>query len=53
MAELSKVMDKLNYRHGRDKVRLAGAGYNPTWHHKREHLSPCYTTKWKDILEVK
>ncbi|GAB3715865.1 Y-family DNA polymerase [Spirosoma flavus] len=53
MAKLSKVVDKLNYRYGRDKVRIADVGYNPTWHHKREFLSPCYTTKWGDILRVK
>ncbi|MCK8495826.1 Y-family DNA polymerase [Spirosoma sp. RP8] len=53
LAKLSPVVDKLNQRHGRDKVRLAGAGYNPTWHHKRQYLSPCYTTQWKDILLVK
>lgn len=53
MAQLSKVMDKLNYRYGRDKVRIAGTGYDPTWHHKRQYLSPCYTTQWKDILKVK
>lgn len=53
MAKLSKVMDKINYRYGRDKVRLSDAGYSPTWHHKREYLSPCYTTEWKDILPVR
>ncbi|UFH57720.1 Y-family DNA polymerase [Spirosoma sp. KNUC1025] len=52
MTKLSRVMDKLNYRYGRDKVRLADAGYDPSWHHKRRYLSPCYTTQWKDILRV-
>ena len=47
---LSKVMDKVNHRYGRDKLRVAGAGYDPTWHHKQQWMSPCYTTKWKDIL---
>lgn len=46
MAQLSKVMDKLNYQYWRDKVRVAGAGYDPTWPHKRKYLSPCYTTQW-------
>lgn len=53
LVKLSAVMDKLNHRHGRDKVRLAGAGYDPSWHHKRQWMSPAYTTNWKDILRVK
>ncbi|GAB3991913.1 Y-family DNA polymerase [Spirosoma daeguense] len=51
-AKLAKVIDKLNYRYGRDKVRIADAGFNPTWHHKRQFMSPYYTTQWKDILRV-
>ena len=50
---LSAVVDRINYRHGRDKVRLAGAGYDPTWHHKRQWMSPGYTTQWKEILTAK
>jgi DNA polymerase V len=50
---LARIVDKLNYRYGRDKVRLASAGYDPSWHHKRQWMSPRYTTQWKDILIVK
>lgn len=50
LATLAKVMDKLNHRHGRDKVRIAQAGYDPTWHHKRQWISPRYTTQWNDIV---
>ncbi len=53
LVKLSGVIDKLNYRHGRDRVRLAGAGYDPSWHHKRQFMSPRYTTQWKEILRVK
>ena len=49
---LSAVMDKLNQHYGRDRVRLAGAGYDSSWHHKRQWMSPCYTTSWKDILKA-
>ncbi|HLL97309.1 MAG TPA: Y-family DNA polymerase [Spirosoma sp.] len=52
LGTLSKVMDTVNQRYGRDRLRLASAGYDPTWHHRRAYLSPCYTTKWKDILKV-
>ena len=53
LVKLSRVIDKLNYRHGRDKVRVAGAGYDPSWHHKRQWMSPRYTTQWKEIMNVK
>ncbi|KAB7726689.1 DUF4113 domain-containing protein [Rudanella paleaurantiibacter] len=51
--KLHQVVDRLNHRHGRDKVRLAVQGYDATWHHKQQWVSPCYTTRWKDILVVK
>jgi len=50
---LARVVDKLNYRYGRDKIRLAAAGYDPSWHHKQQWMSKRYTTQWKDILNVK
>ncbi|RYC66614.1 DinB/UmuC family translesion DNA polymerase [Spirosoma sordidisoli] len=50
LVSLSKVVDRINHRYGRDRVRLTSAGYNPEWHHKRQHLSPGYTTQWKEIL---
>ena len=51
--KLARVVDKLNYRHGRDKVRLASAGYDPFWHHKQQWMSGRYTTQWKEIMRVK
>lgn len=50
LSKLSQVMDRVNARHGRDKVRLAGQGYDPAWHMKQQWVSPCYTTRWKEIL---
>ena len=53
MSKLSAVMDALNKRYGRDRVRLAGAGYDSSWHHKRQWMSPRWTTDWKEILTVR
>lgn len=53
LARLSGVIDRINHRHGRDRVRLAAAGYDPSWHHKRQWMSPDYTTRWPDILSVR
>ncbi len=52
LIRLSAAVDKLNCRYGRDRVRLAGAGYDVSWHHKRQWMSPKYTTVWRDILTV-
>ncbi len=53
MSKLSGVMDALNKRYGRDRVRLAGAGYDSSWHHKRQWMSARYTTVWKEILTAR
>lgn len=52
LAKLGLVVDHINNRHGRDRVRIASAGYDPSWHHNRQWMSPRYTTVWKDILTV-
>ncbi len=53
MSKLSGVMDALNKRYGRDRVRLASADYDSSWHHKRQWMSPRRTTDWKEILTVR
>ena len=50
---LMQVMDKLNNYYGDHKLALGSQDLNKKWKMKREHLSPCYTTKFKDILKVK
>ena len=52
LVKLSATVDRLNYRFGRDKVRLAGAGFDMTWHHKQQWMSPAYTTRWGEVLTV-
>lgn len=53
LIRLSAVMDKVNKRYGHDTLRLASQMYNPDWPMKQKYLSPRYTTRWDDILEVK
>jgi DNA polymerase V len=50
---LMKVMDKLNNKIGDSKVKLATQNLNLTWNMNQNHLSPKYTTNFKDILEIK
>ncbi|MFM2368455.1 MAG: hypothetical protein RL619_755 [Bacteroidota bacterium] len=51
--ELMKVMDRLNNKIGDKKVKLATQNLSLTWNMNQNHLSPKYTTNFKDILEIK
>ena len=50
---LMKAMDSLNNKIGDTKVKLASQNLNLTWDMNQNHLSPKYTTKFKDILEIR
>ena len=46
-------MDMINRTMGRDKLRIATQGFDRKWRMRQEQLSPCYTTRWNDLLKVK
>lgn len=50
---LMKVMDRLNNKIGEKKIKLATQNLNLTWNMNQNHLSPRFTTNFKDILEIK
>ena len=50
---LMQVMDKLNHKIGDKKVKLASQNLSLTWNMNQNHLSPKYTTNFKDILEIR
>ncbi len=50
---LMKVMDQLNSKLGDTKIKLASQNLNLTWDMNQRHLSPKYTTSFKDILEIR
>ena len=50
---LMKAMDRLNTKMGDKKVKLATQNLSLTWNMNQNHLSPGYTTNFKDILEIK
>ena len=50
---LMKAVDDLNKLLGTQKVKLATQDLNRTWKMKQERLSPCYTTKLSDVIEIK
>jgi len=46
------VMDNLNASYGKQTVKIAAQGFDRKWKLKNEKLSPCYSTKLADVLEV-
>ncbi len=52
-ARLSAAMDAVNARFGRGAVFPASSGTERKWQMKRELLSPCPTTRWREILVAK
>lgn len=50
---LMKAMDSLNTKIGDTKVKLASQNLKLTWDMNQKHLSPKYTTSFKDILEIR
>ena len=51
--KLMRTLDHINGRMGRDILKLSSSGINNKWKIGKERLSPCYTTRWSEILEVK
>jgi DNA polymerase V len=49
---LSKALDDINKRMGIDTISFAANGVNTNWKMRSELRSPCYTTKWSDILVI-
>ena len=51
--KLMATLDRANRDCGRGTVRLGSAGeHSPRWGMRHEHLSPCYTTRWAELLRV-
>jgi DNA polymerase V len=51
-SQIMKVMDSLNFRHGRDSVRIATQGFEKSWHLRQELMSRRYTTRMSDIINI-
>lgn len=46
------ALDKINGLYGTDKLRLGSQGFGRNWKLKNEKLSPCYTTRLKDVINI-
>jgi len=49
---VTEVMDEVNGAMGRDVVRYAIQGFDRKWRLRQEQLSPCYTTRWNNLLTI-
>lgn len=49
---LMQVVDAINHS-GTGRVWFAGQGVKKSWAMKRDQLSPAYTTRWSDLVEVR
>ena len=47
------TMDKINERYGSSTIRLASEDIRGEWGMKRKNVSPCYTTRFDELVEVK
>lgn len=50
---LTRIMDGINGRFGRNTVRLGRVTSAPSWRPKDELAPPSYTTQWEDIPVAK
>lgn len=51
-AAAMQAMDQINARFGQNAVRIAAQGSGTRWKPRQERLSPCYTTRWQDIITI-
>ena len=51
-SKVMKTLDGINQSSGQELVKFGVQGSERSWKMKQEMLSPCYTTRWKDILTI-
>ncbi|WP_254511608.1 DUF4113 domain-containing protein [Komagataeibacter oboediens] len=51
-SSLMEALDALNGRYGRGTVGPLSTGMDRTWRARQAMLSPAYTTRLQDIMEV-
>lgn len=49
---MMNIVDQINARMGRGTIKLASEGFRQPWKMKQENKSPCYTTKWDELICV-
>ncbi len=49
---IMKSIDKINYKYGGSKIKIASEGINQKWLMQRQRVSPCHTTRFNELKEV-
>ena len=50
---LMDALDKINYRYGNSTLKIAAEGIKKNWQMQRKKVSPCYTTRFDELMVVK
>ncbi|MDR1274908.1 MAG: Y-family DNA polymerase [Candidatus Accumulibacter sp.] len=50
---LMRTIDSINARYGGEAVKSAAELVGTKWHTRRDHLSPCYTTRWDELRQIR
>lgn len=50
--KLMQTIDGINKKMGKESIKLASEGFTRPWKMKQENKSPCYTTKWEELVNV-
>jgi DNA polymerase V len=50
---LMRVVDAINRHYGSSCVKLGAEGLTKNWTMRQDQRSPCWTTRWEDLLRVK
>jgi DNA polymerase V len=50
--QFQETIDRLNQRYGRDTAFFAAQGVEQKWQTKKRLCSPCYTTRWDELLTI-
>lgn len=51
--KISGILDQVNSSFGKNSLFFASCGVERAWKMKRELKSPCYTTRWGELLEAR
>jgi DNA polymerase V len=52
-ATLMLTLDSINRKMGKDALFLASSGIGKAWRMQQGNKSPCYTTSWRQLAEVR
>ena len=50
---LMKSLDDINYRYGSSTLKIAAEGVQKSWQMRRQNVSPCYTTRFDELMIVR